>query len=165
YAALQPPIKFIVLNLAPLPAAFCLMASISGFGSIPVMRWMKDQNVSIKFLSSLALGIGITGIFVAILGFIGLFQVELFVIWILVGAGLFIFAIYSWCSQCSSVYEFSHWDFIAIGAFVLFLIPGLPFFVSPEVSRDATEYHLLIPAIWLKMGKISYIPLLVESNY
>lgn len=141
------------------------MASISGFGSVPVMRWMKDKNVAIKALTSLALGIGITGIFVAILGSIGMFRVELFVVWILVGAGLFIFAIYSWCSQCSFSYKFSRWDFLAIGAFVLFLIPGLPFFVSPEVSRDATEYHLLIPAIWLKMGRILYIPLLVESNY
>lgn len=165
YATLHPPIKFIILNLAPLAAAFFLMASISGFGYLPVTMWMKDKNVAIKVLSSLALGIGITGIFVAILGFIGMFRIELFVIWIVLGAGLFIFALYSWCSQCSYTYQFSRWDFVAIAAFVLFLIPGLPFFVSPEVSRDATEYHLLIPAIWLKMGRISYIPLLVESNY
>lgn len=165
YATLQPPLKFIILNLAPLTAAFCLMASISGFGSLPVMIWMKEKNVAIKVLSSLALGIGITGIFVALLGFIGLFRMEFFVIWILLGAGLFVFAIYSWRSQCSVSYEFSRWDLVAIAAFVLFLIPGLPFFVSPEVSRDATEYHLLIPSIWLKMGRISYIPLLVESNY
>jgi hypothetical protein len=165
YATLHPPIKFIVLNLAPLAAAFGLMAFISGFGSLPVMMWMKDKNVAIKVLSSLAFGIGITGIFVAVLGFIGLFRIELFVIWILLGAGLFIFALYSWRSQCSFSQEFSRWDFLAIGAFVLFLIPGLPFFVSPEVSRDATEYHLMIPAIWLKLGRISYIPLLVESNY
>jgi hypothetical protein len=165
YAILQPPIKFIVLNLAPMAAAFCLMASISGFGSLPVRRWMKDKDVSIKFLTSLALGIGITGIFVALIGFMGLFRIELFAIWIFVGAGLFIFAFYSWCSQCSISYEFNRWDFLASGAFILFLIAGLPFFVSPEVSRDATEYHLLIPAIWLKLGRISYIPLLVESNY
>jgi len=138
YATLHPPIKFIVLNLAPLAAAFCLMASISGFGSLPVMMWMKDKNTAIKILSSLALGIGITGIFVAILGFSGMFRIELFVIWILLGAGLFIFALYSWCSGCSYTYEFNRWDFLALAAFVLFLIPGLPFFVSPEVSRDAT---------------------------
>jgi hypothetical protein len=165
YATLHPPIKFIVLNLAPLVAAFGLMASISGFGSLPVMIWMKDKNVAIRVLSSLALGIGITGIFVAILGFSELFRVELFGIWILLGAAFFIFAFYSWRSEFSFSYEFSRWDFLAIAAFVLFLVPGLPFFVSPEVSRDATEYHLLIPSIWLKLGKISYIPLLVESNY
>ncbi|MCI0616547.1 glycosyltransferase family 39 protein, partial [bacterium] len=165
YATQHPPIKFIVLNIAPMIAAFCLMASITGFGSIPVMMLLKERNVATKILTSLALGIGITGIFIGVLGFIGLFRIELFVIWILLGAGLFIFAIYSWSPQFSFSYRFSRWDLLAVAALVLFLIPGLPFFVSPEVSRDATEYHLLIPATWLKLGRISYIPLLVESNY
>ena len=145
--------------------AFCLMASFSGFGSVPVMIWLKNKNAAIKILTSLALGIGITGIFVGVLGFAGIFRIELFIIWILLGAGLFIFAIYSWKSEFSFSYHFNRWDFLAMSALVLFLIAGLPFFLSPEVSRDATEYHLLIPAIWLKMGRISYIPLLVESNY
>jgi hypothetical protein len=33
------------------------------------------------------------------------------------------------------------------------------------VSTDALEYHLLIPKIFFKMGKIDYIPSLLESNY
>ena len=37
--------------------------------------------------------------------------------------------------------------------------------VSPVVSTDAMEYHLMIPKIALATGKIAPLPSLVESNY
>ncbi len=165
YGTQHPPIRYIFLHLTPMAVAFGLMASMSGFGSVPVMIWMKDKNTAIRTLTSLAFGIGITGIFVGILGFFGLFRIELFSVWIVVGVALFVIALRSWCPHISFSYRPRGWDLLAVAALVLFLLAGLPFFVSPEVSRDATEYHLLIPAIWLRMGKIGYIPLLVESNY
>jgi hypothetical protein len=47
----------------------------------------------------------------------------------------------------------------------IFILQAIPPLVSPLVSTDELEYHLLIPRIFLRAGKIGYIPSLVEFNY
>jgi hypothetical protein len=165
FAAFNPPTKHLLLNLIPMLAAFGFALTFIGIGSVPARILIKDQSIGIRILTSLAFGIGLTGAFVFLLGFGGLFRAELFLGWILLGAVLFIYSLRTLKIDFTFPESFNAWSCLSLAAFVLFLIPGLPFFVAPEISIDATEYHLLIPKMWLRMNGIKFIPLFVESNY
>ncbi len=165
YATGNPPIKHILLNLIPMASAFVFALAITGIGALPIKLLMKDRPFMIRILTSFAVGIGLTGIFVFILGFTGFFRRELFLGWFLLGILLLVYVFRGWRPSTECNESFNGWKVLSHAALVLFLIPGLPFFVAPEVSIDATEYHLLIPKFWFKMGGIKFIPLLVESNY
>jgi len=157
-----------VIHLRPILFGLAFVISFCGLGSI-FMGWFKiDMNRGEEILTSFALGLGLTGLFTFTFGIFGIVNATLYALWTLLGLGLFIYTVlrrwYPFPFISSSFFKkpLNIFALIILIPFILQLIPPL---VSPVVSTDALEYHLLIPKIFLNSGKIHYIPSLVESNY
>jgi hypothetical protein len=151
------PLYRIVLHLRPIGFAFAFVISFCGIGA-------KTDEI----LASFALGLGLTGLFTFVLGVLGIINVMLYALWTLCGLALFIYTIFRrWLPislDLSGMIK-QPLNLLAILIIVPFLLQLIPPLVSPVVSTDALEYHLLIPKIFLNIGKIDYIPSLLESNY
>jgi hypothetical protein len=162
------PLYKIVLNLRPIGFAFVFVISFIGIGA-PLVRWFyKHPTKTDEILASFALGLGLTGLFTFVLGVLGIINVMLYAMWTLCGLALFIYTVFRrWLPislDLSGVMK-QPLSLLAIVIMIPFLLQLIPPLVSPVVSTDALEYHLLIPKIFFKMGKIDYIPSLLESNY
>lgn len=162
------PLYKIVLNLRPIGFALAFVISFIGIGA-PLVRWLyKHPTKTDEILASFALGLGLTGLFTFVLGVLGIINVMLYALWTLCGLALFIYMIFRrWLpiSLDLSGMTKQPLSLLAIMIMIPFLLQLIPPLVSPVVSTDALEYHLLIPKIFFKMGKIDYIPSLLESNY
>jgi hypothetical protein len=162
------PLYRIVLNLRPIGFAFAFVISFCGIGAPLVRRLYAHPTKTDEILASFALGLGLTGLFTFVLGVLGIINVMLYALWTLAGLALFIYTILRrWLPislDLSGMIK-QPLGLLAIVVMVPFLLQLVPPLVSPAVSTDALQYHLLIPKIFFKMGKIDYIPLLVESNY
>jgi hypothetical protein len=162
------PLYRIVLHLRPLGFALVFVISFCGIGAPLVRRLYTHPTKTDEILASFALGLGLTGLFTFVLGVLGIINIMLYALWTLCGLALFIYTIFRrWLpiSFDSSGLMKHPLSLLAIVVIVPFLLQLVPPLVSPVVSTDALEYHLLIPKIFLRMGKIDYIPSLVESNY
>ena len=162
------PLFRIVLHLRPIGFAFAFVISFCGIGA-PLVRWLYTHPTKTdEILASFALGLGLTGLFTFVLGVLGIINVMLYALWTLCGLALFIYTIFRrWLPislDLSGVMKHPL-NLLAILVIVPVLLQLVPPLVSPVVSIDALEYHLLIPKIFFKMGKIDYIPSLLESNY
>jgi hypothetical protein len=162
------PLYKIVLNLRPIGFALAFVISFIGIGA-PLVRWLyKHPTKTDEILAAFALGLGLTGLFTFVLGVLGIINIMLYALWTLGGLALFIYTVLRrWLPisfDLSGVMK-QPLSLLAIVIMVPFLLQLIPPLISPVVSTDALEYHLLIPKIFFKMGKIDYIPSLLESNY
>lgn len=165
YVYWSEPLKRVAANLVPLAAAGCFVASFAGLGSIPTRYLARAHGRIIQFVTSVALGAGMTGMLVLILGVMGSLSRTILGLWTLSGIVAFVPAVHGWRKiRAESEYSGSG-EWVAAGTLLLFLASCIPFVVAPELTTDALEYHLLVPRIYLSTGKIGMIPLLVESNY
>ena len=171
YVLGNKPLYWVILHLRPIFFALVFVVSFCGLGfplvrgfyrAVP-QRWKVDE-----ILTSFAIGLGLTGLFTFVLGVLGIINLTLYALWTLCGLGLFIYALLRhWIPfslDLSSTLQEPR-NIFALLVLVVFLLQSIPPLVSPVVSTDALEYHLLIPKIFLSTGKIGYIPSLVESNY
>ncbi|MCP5107337.1 MAG: hypothetical protein GY950_28380, partial [bacterium] len=174
YVLFNKPLLRVVLNLRPIIFGLVFMVSFSGIGA-PFARLLpgrggRETNHSKidHFLLSSALGIGLTGLFVFLTGIFGIIDTMLYSLWVLAGLASFGYTVYrhwrplSFHIDSDIKQPLNMFALLVLVPFILQLIPPL---VTPPVSVDALEYHLLIPKTYLMMGKIGYIPSLVESNY
>jgi hypothetical protein len=162
------PLYKIVLHLRPIGFAFAFVLSFCGIGA-PLVRWLYTHpKKTDEILASFAVGLGLTGLFTFVLGVLGIINVMLYALWTLAGLAIFIYTtLRRWLPtslDLSGVMK-QPLSLLAIAIIVPFLLQLIPPLVSPVVSTDALEYHLLIPKLFFKMGKIDYIPSLLESNY
>ncbi|MCP4152241.1 MAG: hypothetical protein GY757_31170 [bacterium] len=132
-----------------------------------MLRWLRPGLAKTdEILGSFALGLGLTGLFVFIPGVLGIINTMLYALWIFAGLGLFVyFALRKWLPVAPKLDLKAPLNILGLVVIIPLLLQALPPLVSPVISVDALEYHLLIPKIFVKMGKIEYIPSLVESNY
>ena len=165
YVYWSPPLKRVAVNLVPMAAAGCFVISFAGLGSIPTRILARSHGRTLQFLTSVALGAGMTGLLVFGLGSLGVLSRGVFALWTLAGIAAFLHAIPGWLKNRGEPEYSGPGNWIAGGTLLLFLVSSIPFAVAPELTTDALEYHLLIPRIYLSTGKIGLIPLLVESNY
>lgn len=105
-----------------------------------------------------------TGLLVFFTGIFGQLKGWLLLSWTLIGFSLFLRMMFREELRLQRT-DWNAWNVAAAFILVTFLVQNIPFVVSPELTTDALEYHLLIPKIYIGLGKIEYIPLLVESNY
>ncbi len=162
------PLYHIVLHLQPLAFAFVFVISFCGIGA-PLARWLYTHPTKTdEILAAFALGLGLTGLFTFVLGVLGIINLMLYALWTIGGLALFTYTILRrWLPislDLSGVIK-QPLGLLALLVIVPFLLQLLPPLVSPVVSTDELQYHLLIPKIFFKMGKIDYIPSLLESNY
>ena len=162
------PLYYIALNLRPIAFALVFAVSFCGFGA-PFAQWLYPQKSKTdQILASFALGLGLTALFTFILGIFGIVNAMIYSLWALSGIAIFVYTtLKRWFPfHNHQTNSFSTGlNFLAVLIIVPFILQLIPPLVSPPVSTDALEYHLLIPKIFLKIGKIGYIPSLLESNY
>jgi len=162
------PLYQVVLHLRPIGFAFAFVLSFCGIGAPLVRRLYSHPTKTDEILASFALGLGLTGLFTFVLGVLGIINIMLYALWTLCGLALFIYTVLRrWLPisfDLSGVMK-QPLNILALLVIILFLLQSVPPLVSPVASTDALQYHLLIPKIFFKMGKIDYIPSLVESNY
>lgn len=164
YANSNQPLRRSIINLLPLPTALFFVLSSTGYGTM-IRRWIPESTgKTIQLLTCTAIGIGMTGLFVFFIGLLGQLKGWLLLGWMLPGFFLFLRRMFREEFERRST-DWNTWN--VLGAFILvaFLVQTVPFAVSPELTTDALEYHLLIPKIYIGLGRIEYIPLLVGSNY
>jgi len=167
YVLWNKPLYYIVLNLRPIGFALAFVMSFCGIGS-PLVRWLYPrQSKTDEILASFALGLGLTALFTFLLGILGIVNAILYSLWTLIGLALFVYTtLRRWRPDSLDFnIDIKGLNLLAILVLVPFLLQLIPPLVSPVVSTDSLQYHLLIPKIFLKMGKIGYIPSLSESNY
>jgi hypothetical protein len=162
------PLYRIALHLRPIGFAFVFVISFCGIGAPLVRRLYTHPTKTDEILASFAVGLGLTGLLTFVLGVLGIINVMLYALWTLGGIALFIYTIFRrWLPISLDLKGMitQPLNLLAILVIVPFLLQMIPPLVSPVVSTDALEYHLLIPKIFFKMGKIDFIPSLLESNY
>lgn len=164
YAYWNQPLRRSLINLLPLPTALFFVLSSTGYGTL-LRRWIPESiNRTIQFLTYSAIGIGMTGLFVFCIGLFGQIKGWLLLSWTLLGFLFFVRRIFREKFPPIKT-DWNIWNLLGAFILVAFLVQTVPFVASPEVTTDALEYHLLIPKIYIGLGKINYIPLLVGSNY
>lgn len=162
---LNEPLRRAALHLRPMLQAIIFAISFCGLGAPFASRLLKEVDRTIEVLVAFAFGIGLNSLFVFTLGLTFSFHPVLLSVWCILGIILAIVHFRSWLSGLRFPRLNSGWDTFGIVVISLSLLTILPLVVSPEVSTDALTYHLLVPREYLSLGRISAIPLFLESNY
>lgn len=170
YILWNKPLYWAVLHLKPIGFALVFVVSFCGLGAPLARLFYPHQNRSKtdEILISFAIGLGLTGLFTFVLGVMGIVNVMFYAIWTFIGLAFFLYILVrKWLPVSINFKEAieNPLNIFALFVIVIFLLQAIPPLVSPPVSTDELEYHLLIPKIILGAGKIGYIPSLVESNY
>lgn len=166
YVLLNKPLLKMVLNLRPLGLALAFVVSFCGLGGPLVRRWKIAPTLSDEISASFALGLGLTGLFVFVLGLGGIVHPALYALWTVAGFGLFAVALLRRKALPVIRIDWTNpLNILAVVLFAVFFLQLLPPLAAPEVSTDALEYHLLIPKLYLAQGRIGPLPSLLESNY
>lgn len=168
YIFLNKPLYHVALNLRPIGFALVFVLAFTGLGAPLADLLYRHKSRTDHFLASFAIGTGLTGLSVFILGIMGIIDTMVYALWTLAGLVLFVITLLRrWMplEMPSFFNRGNSLDILALVIIIPFILQALPNLASPVVSVDALEYHLLIPRIFLNTGQISYIPGLVESNY
>jgi hypothetical protein len=166
YVGWNTPLAMMASRLAPVGFALMFVLSYAGLGSV-IVRWLlPDQDELDQLLVAIAFGLGLTGLLVFGLGLAGILDPAIYAVWTVGGLALFglnarrfigSLAPRSGASGTLTV--------LAIVILVVTIVQVVPYLVAPPVATDELEYHLLIPKLYLEMGKIANIPLLCEASY
>ncbi len=160
------PLTRAFFNLKPLAFALVFVLAFCGIGSVVVRLFSKSLNVIDNVLYSLAIGLGLTGLFVFIPGLFGSVDPRLYALWTISGLVMCGWALLRWWRFSPPKLRITHpLSILAAIVIVCNILQLLPYVSAPVFSTDELEYHLLIPKIHLLEGKIGLIPSLVESNY
>jgi len=165
YVLWNEPLRRVALNLIPLLISLGFVLSLCGIG-MPLSRWLiREQEKWIQALTSLAFGVGLTGVLNFSLGLFGFFDPTFFLLWTTFGLILFAFAFVRWWRPEKIHVIHTGWSVLAFAILAAFLIQDIPFVVAPEASTDSLAYHLLIPKLYLTAGKVYHLTLFVEACY
>lgn len=162
---LNPPLPVIISRLWPLVLAGAFLISYAGWGAIPGFYLAQGKSGAIQFLTSTAIGFGLVGLMVMAAGIAGILGSGVVILWTLIGWAMAVISFHRWGSLSFKIRIRGFWDVIGIIILGCILVIDLPYVVSPEVSYDALTYHLLVPKMYLGMGRIEWLPFLMESNY
>lgn len=170
YFLWNKPLYWAIFHLKPIGFALAFVVSFCGMGA-PLMRLLYPRQYRSKtdeILVSFALGLGLTGLFTFVLGVLGIVNIMLYALWTIAGLALFIHTLLrKWLPVSFDFKETirNPLNIFALFVMAIFILQAIPPLVTPLVSTDELEYHILIPRIILSVGKIAYIPSLLESNY
>ncbi len=166
YILWNKPLLRSIQNLQPIAFAAVFMIAFSGIG-IPIIRKLYPRDSKLEeFLFSLAAGMGLSAVMVFSLGAAGIVSPMIYALWTLLGLTLFVISYLKNKPAVSINLDLkSPMAILSLSILIPLLLQAIPPLVSPVVSVDSLEYHLLIPKIFLQTGKITFIPSLVESNY
>lgn len=165
YCLWNEPLRRAAIHLLPLATSLGFLLSICGIGFPLARRLAGGQDQLMQGITATVFGMGLTAILVFILGMAGFLSPIWLWCWVVLGAVLFLVACFSWRPFHLSVSLRNDWTTLSACVLTAFLGMSIPFVVAPEASTDALSYHLLIPKMYLTLGKVAHLPLFVESNY
>ncbi len=166
YIVGNPPLAEAAHHLTPLLFALVFAAAFAGWGALPALSLLPRKQPTDRVLIAGVIGAGLTGLITFIPGVFGVVSPPFYALWTLGGLALLI-----WrgprlvAGRSPSSTQLGGLGALAAVIIVLNLVQLIPMLVSPVVSTDAMEYHLMIPKIALATGQIAPLPSLVESNY
>ncbi len=137
-----------------------LLAWCGGIWCRSVRLPMVDATERLAF--GLALSTGVLGYLVLAVGLSG--WLNAWVLWAIL-ALIVLSALWLRGRSGAVAEQKVNWRQWALGAVVAVLI--LPMVASPPAATDwdGLSYHLAAPAIWLREGRIGYIPFIHQSNF
>lgn len=166
FVAWNPPLAAVARHLTPLLFALVFAAAFAGWGALPALALLPRKQPADRVLIAGAIGAGLTGLVTFIPGVFGVVSLPLYSLWTLAGVALLAWRGPTLVSGGSpSISRPGALATLAAIIIALNLVQLIPMLVSPVVSTDAMEYHLMIPKIALATGRIAPLPSLVESNY
>ncbi len=166
YSAANPPLAAAAGRLVPVVFSLAFAAAFTGWGALPSLALVPKGPPTDRLLLATVIGAGLTGVITFIPGVFGIINPSFYAVWTLCGLALLIWKGRPLLAGIST----GRSDAGALGTLAsiiitLNLVQLIPMLVSPVVSTDAMEYHLMIPKIALATGQIAPLPSLVESNY
>jgi len=164
YAGLNGPVRAAASALQPIGFALAMVLAFLGLGG-PVVRraWPGLESADSRLLA-VALGGGITALFVFLPGLAGHVDSTAYAVLILAGLGLAVVEIVRQPPRLD-LSSLGGVDVTALVLLVVFLAAMVPMLAAPPTTTDALEFHLLVPKTYLADGAIHVLPGLVESNY
>ncbi len=162
----NPPLATAARHLSPLLFALVFAAAFVGWGALPALSLLPQNNPTDRVLLAGVIGAGLAGLLTFVPGVFGVISPSLYALWTLAGLALL-----AWRGPrlfSGPSYEGSRpGPLVTLAAIIIAinLVQLIPMLVSPIVSTDAMEYHLMIPKIALATGGIAPLPSLVESHY
>lgn len=166
YIAANPPLAAAAGRLVPVVFSLTFAAAFTGWGVFPSLALVPKGPPTDRLLLATVIGAGLTGVITFIPGVMGLVNPSFYAVWTLCGLALLIWKgrpLLAGTSTGKS--NTGALGTLAAIIIALNLVQLIPMLVSPVVSTDAMEYHLMIPKIALATGQIAPLPSLVESNY
>ncbi|MCK5378153.1 MAG: glycosyltransferase family 39 protein [Acidobacteria bacterium] len=166
YIGGNPPLAAAARHLSPALFALVFAAAFVGWGALPALALLPQRGATDRLLIAGVIGAGLTGLLTFIPGVFGFVSAPVYALWTFVGLALL-----AWrgprlvSGRRASVPRPEPLGVLAAVIITLNLVQLIPMLVSPVVSTDAMEYHLMIPKIALATGQIAPLPSLVESNY
>lgn len=166
YIVGNPPLAAAAHHLTPLLFALVFAAAFVGWGALPALSLGAREQPTDRVLMAGVLGAGLSGLITFLPGVFGVVSPPFYALWTLVGLALLI-----WrgprlvAGRTPSSTRPGALGTLAAVIITLNLVQLIPMLVSPVVSTDAMEYHLMIPKIAMATGRIAPLPSLVESNY
>lgn len=166
YAAWNAPIAVMASRLAPVGLGLMFVLSYAGLGSV-IVRWLLPDHEELdQLLVAIAFGLGLTGMLVFGLGLAGILDPTIYAVWTVGGLALFgVNARRFIGSLAPRSRSAGPLTVLAIVILVVTIVQVIPYLVAPPVATDELEYHLLIPKLYVQMGRIANIPLLCEASY
>jgi hypothetical protein len=162
----NPPLAAAANHLIPLLFALVFAAAFVGWGALPALSLLPRKQPADRVLMAAVIGAGLSGLITFAPGAFGVVSPPFYALWTLAGLALLIWRgtrLLAGRSPSSS--RLGGLGTLAAIIITLNLVQLIPMLVSPIVSTDAMEYHLMIPKITLATGQIAPLPSLVESNY
>ncbi len=161
---LNGPALAALRSLLPVLLAALVVLAFFGIGSLPARALDRNSDAGDRRLLAVALGAGISALFVFLPALAGFIEPALYALWLL--AGLVLAAVE--LLHHPPRFQLQRPDVVGVTAIVLILLAlaaVVPMLTTPPVSTDALEYHLLVPKCYLTDGSIHVLPGFVESNY
>ncbi len=166
YIAANPPLAAAASRLVPVVFSLTFAAAFIGWGALPSLTLVPNGPPTDRLLLAAVIGAGLTGVITFVPGVVGLVSPSFYATWTLGGLALIIWKgrpLLTGISMPKS--NGGALGTLAAIIIALNLVQLIPMLISPVVSTDAMEYHLMIPKIALATGQIAPLPSLVESNY
>ena len=138
------------------------MVSLSGGVGRWVLHKMDEAHPLERIVLQAALGLGILGVAVMVLGFVGLISTWIAWLGLIVGLVLLRRDVIGWLSDFSAL-RVAHGEVNRLGQWALVfssLLFGMNLLraLAPPLKWDSLVYHLQVPAQYVSAGRIFYYP-------
>jgi len=141
-----------------------MVLAFLGLGALPARRLYRRGGLTDARLLAVALGAGMTALFVFLPGVAGHVSPTAYAVWVLLGLVLAMVEILRRPPRPEPT-ALQVVEVTAVVLIVLFVAAMVPMLTAPPTTTDALEFHLLVPKTYLADGAIHVLPGFVESNY